>query len=62
MNDMTNCKGCRIANLCKEMIVASKIKECPCRICLIKGMCQVSCEDFLRWQKYGLQYNEDILS
>ncbi len=62
MNDMTNCKGCRIENFCEGIIVASKIGECPCRICLIKGMCKVSCEEFLQWQKYGLQQNEDILS
>lgn len=55
MNDMTNCKGCRIENFCEGIIVASKIGECPCRICLIKGMCKVSCEEFLQWQKYGLQ-------
>ncbi len=57
MNNTTSCKGCRIVdiNFCKDLIIESKIKDCPCRICLIKGVCDKSCEEFSQWQKLGIR-------
>ena len=40
---MENCKGC-----CRKPCTYSEyIEECPCGICLIKGICQRACDDFI---------------
>jgi len=43
---MKYCKGCyrRSVNFC---VYTKYMKECPCGICLIKGVCQVACEEFI---------------
>ncbi len=39
------CKGCfDTMNGC--IVTNSKIDTCPCRKCLIKGVCQNQCNDF----------------
>lgn len=53
---MTYCKGCRtkekactirtyIEYATKEK--TSTMGECPCGVCLIKGICKVACETYL---------------
>jgi hypothetical protein len=40
---MENCKGC-----CRKPCTYSEyIEECPCGICLIKGICRIACDDFI---------------
>lgn len=42
------------------MILVNYNKDCPCNICLIKGMCIVACEEFknFKFKDYKL-YNEN---
>jgi hypothetical protein len=54
------CKGCNgfneHTNACMELMLVEKDgQECPCIKCLIKGICGVSCEDFVKF--YKLVYN-----
>ncbi len=42
------CKGCDAAQFCK--VNDSKAKICPCRICIIKMICEDPCEDYEKWQ------------
>jgi len=46
---MKYCKGCFTEDVCKEEYYYQYIKEnnveCPCGICLIKGICNKPCED-----------------
>ena len=40
------CKGCADESACTIQLKGSvAINECPCRDCLIKGICQKVCED-----------------
>ncbi len=43
---MKHCKGCyrQYKFFC---IYARYIEDCPCGICLIKGVCQVGCDEFM---------------
>ena len=48
---MSSCAGCTDANGCALTAAGSvAINECPCRDCLIKGICQKACEDLERHQ------------
>ena len=56
------CYGCHDFSLCpikKELESGypprGKLSDCPCSICLIKGMCIKQCEDFIL-------YNEKFFS
>lgn len=42
--NMEFCKGC-----CRKPCTYSSeyIEECPCGICLIKGVCRRACDDFI---------------
>jgi hypothetical protein len=41
---MENCRGCRIGSRC---LIDNYIAEkCPCRICLVKVVCEEACEGF----------------
>jgi len=47
------CEGCRTANKCVAKPYyfneqGNKI-ECPCQICLVKGVCHDSCYDFFEY-------------
>ncbi len=50
-----DCDGCCILNLKKECCY-SKIDDCPCKICLVKVMCEKPCVHFRIHQ-----YNTDKL-
>jgi hypothetical protein len=49
---MKNCKGCYLFENRNELICflwsssTNNIRNCPCRTCLIKGICQSNCEKF----------------
>lgn len=59
---MENCKGCyrervnSCALLCQNLHINSqrndkKPKDCPCMICIIKGVCNDACDDrSIFWQ------------
>jgi hypothetical protein len=40
---MSSCKGCTIERRVCIIVVSNRMKECPCRLCLIKPMCKKSC-------------------
>ena len=48
--DRGSCRGCDIYvdNFCNSISHFNRddIKECPCRVCLIKGICQDACEAY----------------
>ncbi len=49
-----NCEGCKIKNydLCRivdSFEVNNIVYKCPCQICLVKGMCNTVCEDFIKY-------------
>ena len=42
------CEGCLTYDNCTETLMDyNKLtKQCPCIICLIKGVCKISCKEF----------------
>lgn len=46
---MENCKGCytytNIYNDCSPRLMA-KSDKCPCRMCLVKVVCGIACEEY----------------
>lgn len=30
---------------------SGEISECPCLICIVKSMCSIECEDFVKFKK-----------
>jgi len=52
------CKGCRINYRCVlEPHCINGLgnkEECPCQICLIKGICEKVCTAFLNYSRYIL--------
>ena len=61
-----NCKGCRtFMNTyvkCSPML-ANKSSECPCITCLIKGVCNMACEEYEIFSSgfgYGVYKKEQI--
>ena len=49
MNDNSNCIGCKTNNICDKQ-EQTDLYKCPCSICLIKGVCNNSCEDYREFQ------------
>jgi len=50
-----NCTGCHIRNQCHKLNRHRVYKAdiCPCRICLVKGICNTPCEDYrILWRGY----------
>jgi hypothetical protein len=43
-----NCKGCNAKNTCNNTIFITKEAriKCPCRVCLIKVICNILCGEF----------------
>ena len=47
---------------CSPML-ANKSSECPCKICLIKGVCNMACEEYEIFSSgfgYGVYKKEQI--
>lgn len=56
---MEECKGCLSESTCIFVDNYEKhaIGKCPCRICLIKGVCREACSDYTTpWQSQGEPY------
>jgi len=48
---MNSCYGCVDIESCALTVFGSvAIDECPCRNCLIKGICKNPCKDFRQYQ------------
>jgi len=53
------CRGCSVyhgeASQSKCLVQISRgkadLKDCPCRICLVKGICSDPCQDFVDFLK-----------
>ncbi len=45
MTTKNDCKGCATIIICNFKQI--DYDKCPCRICIVKGMCIVTCDDFL---------------
>lgn len=46
-----NCKGCNLYEVCYAIhVLKCDIKKCPCITCLIKGICNQRCVEFLRFR------------
>lgn len=44
-----SCRGCCIRGVCSYKHTV-KVKECPCIICIVKGMCRgPSCDEFTQF-------------
>ncbi len=41
------CKGCDTIDIC-GIIIYEEVDECPCGICLVKGICNTMCDDYTR--------------
>ena len=55
--DYKECVGCFEYKTIKTKLYCIFITyniqdKCPCRLCLIKGMCQVACEDYNKFVEY----------
>lgn len=57
MNDEKECKGCYLSKQDGRQIICTVltnhkqyIRECPCRICLIKTMCCAGCDPFIEFK------------
>lgn len=63
---MEDCKGCRTfmsAYVKCSSMLANKGSECPCKICLIKGVCNTACEEYETFSSgfgYGIYKKEHI--
>jgi hypothetical protein len=42
-----NCKGCILYKVCR---IFQYDRECPCSICLVKGICQRDCTEFVKFK------------
>jgi len=51
-----NCKGC-LRNKKRDCFLSDKDKDCPCSICLLKGICTDVCHNFL---DYVFLYNKPL--
>lgn len=38
------CKGCFVSDCCPLIPQNEVTQTCPCTICLVKGVCQISCD------------------
>ncbi len=54
MTTNNNCKGCATTDTCEYM---EKADECPCKICLVKGMCDMTCDDYLTFAGLTVTFN-----
>lgn len=55
MVNTSGCKGCYLSDesnmICTVLISHRQyIKECPCRICIVKIMCSDGCEKFFEFK------------
>jgi len=45
-----NCKGCLSVSTCRAINKLNRVAfdpdNCPCGVCLIKGMCKTLCEEY----------------
>lgn len=48
MLTIANCIGCRLLDNPDYVCLVSneKIEECPCLLCLVKGICATACPDY----------------
>lgn len=58
------CEGCTVRDVCK---VSAKIAkkgnlECPCAICLLKGICVDACVDYYEFRIKYRRYKEESYS
>ncbi len=64
INQSELCKGCKSYwNIYKNELNCSvdpikDNKQCPCTVCLIKGMCRESCEEFREYGSKSWGYTE----
>lgn len=58
MKMIGECRGCGffdtehkfcIANIKSRCIIKNEEVFCPCRICIVKGMCHDPCEDLIQY-------------
>jgi hypothetical protein len=60
-----SCDGCLSKNTCIFLADHDRrsADKCPCRICLIKGVCKKACIDYIiPWQKHGEPYKSSHLN
>jgi len=62
--DTKECEGCAINHRCDlqphYIDQQGNEKTCPCSTCLIKGICENSCQEFyIRYQYQGKVVNND---
>jgi len=64
---MTNgeCKGCKTYNMIDSKSCAlgvlpciSKTEQCPCRTCLVKVVCDKTCEEFVIYLQLSREYTK----
>lgn len=64
-NKIGSCDGCLSKNTCIFLADHDRrnIGECPCRVCLVKGICKKACIDYIiPWQKQGEPYKSSHLN
>jgi len=59
---MSDCNGCASQSLYNGccIISISQQKNCPCRDCLIKGMCIEGCEEFKEYENHWITNNKKM--
>ncbi len=53
-----NCRGCHThmdPNVSCSVPLVREVYNCPCRICLIKGVCEKGCVEY---RKFNEKYNK----
>ena len=47
---LTACKGCFVNDSCPLIQQNELVPMCPCSNCLVKGVCEISCEDYDKFE------------
>ncbi len=55
MNTKNNCKGCNTTDTCEYI---DKANKCPCQQCIVKGMCDVTCDAYLIFANYVVIWSD----
>jgi len=60
-----SCKGCMLINIHTVCVLPPNFKHnkhiynCPCQICLVKGICMKFCDSFDQYSKTHAKYIEN---
>jgi len=50
MTKLIACKGCFVNDSCPLIGQNELVPVCPCTVCLVKGVCEISCDDYDKFE------------